>query len=394
MLDFLRSEGYFEANVRLDARPGARNPRAVDLYVDIDKGPSYPLGPDHVHRQPRAADRGDRPDVPPRRLVLRSGCARSPFTQKQLRLDIEALEKRYRELGYFGVRVTTDFSMQKSLDRVAKNVRLAIHDQRAQADHASRSRATTRSSSSTLRDELTLLTRGSYDDFEVGVQRRRHPALLPGGRLLLRARRLAPRAAVRRRGAHRLHDRRGARSCACAASSSPATSRCPPRELADVVSVRKYPPLGLGSGGYVTGKQMEQDVERIVEHYKSKGFLEAQGARRGGDVARRAGPAGRRRRRRRHRVARREEHLRALHDRGGPAADRSRARTSAPPSGEPLPYDKQFLLESVTTRPGDPYTPQAVHEDGRRLERLLGDAGYPSSSVDPGRQPQRRSRRA
>ena len=51
--------------------------------------------------------------------------------------------------------------------------------------------------------------------------------------------------------------------------------------------------------------------------------------------------------------------------------------------GEPLPYDKQFLLDSVTSRPGDPYTVQAVHEDSRRLERLLGDAGYPSSSVDP-----------
>ena len=42
-----------------------------------------------------------------------------------------------------------------------------------------------------------------------------------------------------------------------------------------MVSVRKYPPLGLGSGGYVTGKQLEQDVERIVEHYQRLGFLEA-----------------------------------------------------------------------------------------------------------------------
>ena len=49
----------------------------------------------------------------------------------------------------------------------------------------------------------------------------------------------------------------------------------PAGELAEVVSVRKYPPLGLGAGGYVTGRQMEQDVERIVEHYRSKGFLEA-----------------------------------------------------------------------------------------------------------------------
>ena len=131
-----------------------------------------------------------------------------PFTQKQLRLDIDALEKRYRELGYFGVRVTTDFSMQRSLDRVAKNVRLAIQiNERKKITVAFE--GNDKVSSSTLRDELTLLSRGSYDDFEVGVQRRRHPALLPGRRLLLRARRLAPRAPVRRRGARRVHDRRG-----------------------------------------------------------------------------------------------------------------------------------------------------------------------------------------
>ena len=49
----------------------------------------------------------------------------------------------------------------------------------------------------------------------------------------------------------------------------------PWQELAEVVSVRPYPWLGLGGGGYVTARQMEQDVERIVEHYRSRGFLEA-----------------------------------------------------------------------------------------------------------------------
>src|SRR6185503_3271036 len=49
----------------------------------------------------------------------------------------------------------------------------------------------------------------------------------------------------------------------------------PADQLAGVVSVRTYPPLGLGSGGYVTGTQLEQDVERLLEHYHSRGFLEA-----------------------------------------------------------------------------------------------------------------------
>ena len=125
VLDFLRNEGYFEATVRLDARPGAKNPRAVDLYVDIDKGPSYPLGP--VTFTGNHALSTEAIDLMFRHAAWYFAWLRPvPFTQKQVRLDIEALEKRYRDLGYFGVRVTTDFSMQKSLDRVAKNVRLAI----------------------------------------------------------------------------------------------------------------------------------------------------------------------------------------------------------------------------------------------------------------------------
>ena len=90
-----------------------------------------------------------------------------PFTQKQLRIDIDTLEKRYRELGYFGVRVTTDFSIQKSLDRNAKNVRLSIQvNERKKIAVAFEGNSEI--SSGTLRDELTLITRGSYEDFEVG----------------------------------------------------------------------------------------------------------------------------------------------------------------------------------------------------------------------------------
>jgi hypothetical protein len=87
------------------------------------------------------------------------------------------------------------------------------------------------------------------------------------------------------------------------------------------VSVRKYPPLGLGSGGYVTGKQMEQDVERILEHYKGKGFLEVQAHAEAATSAGRArASSGAVAAGRRDGVARGEDDLRALHDRGGPAA--------------------------------------------------------------------------
>src|SRR6185503_15664555 len=153
-------------------------------------------------------------------------------------------------------------------------------------------------------------------------------------------------------------------------------------ELADVVSVRKYPPLGLGAGGYVTGKQMEQDVERILEHYKGKGFLEVQAHAEAATSQSALGQLGA--------VAAGAETVsreaRTIFVRftveEGPRMTLASVdfRTAA---GEAPPYDNKFLIESVTTRPGDAYTLQAIREDGRRLERLLGDAGYPSSSVDP-----------
>src|SRR5205807_9135785 len=46
----------------------------------------------------------------------------------------------------------------------------------------------------------------------------------------------------------------------------------PSSELREVVSVRPFPFLGyigLGGGRYVTGRQLEQDAERLVDHYKA-----------------------------------------------------------------------------------------------------------------------------
>jgi len=379
ILDFLRNEGYFEASVRMDARPGAKNPRAVDLYVDIDKGPSYPLGP--VTFTGNHALSTEAIDQMFRHAAWYFAWLRPvPFTQKQVRLDIEALEKRYRDLGYFGVRVTTDFSMQKSLDRVAKNVRLAIQiNERKKISVAFE--GNNKLSSSSLRDELTLLTRGSYDDFEVAssadaIQRTYQADGYFFARVEWRRERLS---ADEERIVYTIDEgpQLRVRGIEFAGNAS-----LPAAELADVVSVRKYPPLGIGAGGYVTGKQMEQDVERIVEHYKGKGFLEAQAHAEAatsdaalgqlGAVAAAADTASR---------DAKSIYVRYTIDEGPRLVLASEDFRTA--GGETLPYDKKFLLESVTIRPGDPYTVQAVHEDSRRLERLLGDAGYSSASVDP-----------
>jgi len=379
VLDFLRSEGYFDASVRLDAQPGRKNPRAVDLYIKVDKGDGYPIGPitftgnhalqteeiDQIFRHPAWYYLWLRP---------------LPFTQKQLRVDIETLEKKFRELGFFGVRVTSDFSMQRSVDRVAKNVHLEIHvNERKKITVAFEGNE--KMSSGTLRDELTLLSRGSYDDFEVGasadaIQRYYQADGYFFARVDWRRERLS---ADEERVVFTIDEGPQLRVRGIDFAGNKALRA---GELADVVSVRKYPPLGLGSGGYVTGKQMEQDVERLVEHYQGKGFLEVKAHAEAATSRAALGQLGA--------VAAgaetvsrdaKEIFVRYTIEEGPRLTLASEDfRTD---KGEPLPYGKKFLLESVTTRAGDAYTVQAVRDDGRRLERLLGDAGYPSASVDP-----------
>jgi outer membrane protein insertion porin family len=51
--------------------------------------------------------------------------------------------------------------------------------------------------------------------------------------------------------------------------------------------------------------------------------------------------------------------------------------------GGTLPYERQFLLDTLTVEPGDPYNPAAIRDEGRRLERLFGDAGYPTATLEP-----------
>jgi outer membrane protein assembly complex protein YaeT len=382
VIEFLRSEGYFEATLALEARAATGVPGATDIYLKVDLGPSYPIGP-LTFTGNHALSAADIEPMFRHNSWYTLWINPSPFTLKRLREDIESLAKRYRALGYVGVRVTSDFSVQKSVDRIAKQVRLAIHiNERKRITVAFEGNAN--ESSSALRDQLTLSTRGAYDDFEVGasadalaryyqsegfflarVDWRRERLSADEERVVFA---IDEGPELRVRGI----DFVGNRSI-------------PAAELADVVSVRTYPllgPIGLGTGGYVTARQMEQDSERIVDHYKAKGFLEVKVRGDAATVPEALGQIGA---------------VAAGADSASRDADRIYVRFTIEEGpritlgtedfrtddGGALPYDKSFLLQSTTLKPGAPYTPSALREDGKRLARLLGDAGYPTSTVDP-----------
>src|SRR5206468_2486693 len=102
----------------LDARAGG-DPGSLDFHVRVRLGPAYPIGPitftgNHAIRTEDIDPMFRHADW----LTLWNTPV--PFTQKQLREDMDALTKRYRALGYAGVRITTDFSVGKSVDRAAK----------------------------------------------------------------------------------------------------------------------------------------------------------------------------------------------------------------------------------------------------------------------------------
>jgi outer membrane protein insertion porin family len=377
--DYLRGEGFFEATARLEATPASGTPGAVDLHVALALGPEYPLGPVTVTGN-RAISTEDIVKALRHSDWEKLWMGPVRFSQKRLREDVDGLVKRYRKLGYIGARITTDFDAKKSLDRSAKQVRvtLTINERKRitiafEGIHSQ--------GASSLESELTLADRGSYDDYEVAASADALQRYYQkNGHLFARVDWRRERMSADEERLVFVVDEgpelkvRGIEFVGAKALR--------PSELAEVVSVRTYPPFGLGGGGYITGKQLEQDAERLVEHYKAKGFLEAKAHGEAATSREALGQIGA--------LAAAAEtesrHATSIYVRftieEGPRVMLV-AEDFRTDDGSPLPFDRRFLLGSLSLRPGEPFTPPTVREDGRRLERLLGDAGYATATAEP-----------
>jgi outer membrane protein insertion porin family len=382
VLDFLRGEGFFEANVSIDAKPSPSVRGAVDFYVRIQRGEGFPLGPLTIKGNTALASE----DIDPlfrHRAAETLWFSPSPFTQRQLREDIDKLAKKYRALGYVGVRISHDFNLQQSVDRAAKNVRLTItinERKRVQVEFEGNAHE----GDGTLTEKLTMLDRGSYDDYELGASADALQRFYQQEGFFF--------ARVDWRREHVSADEERATfvidegpELKVRGIEFVGNSALPSSDLSEVVTVRKFPFLGrfgLGTGGYITGRQLEQDAERLVQHYRAHGFPEATARGEAATSPDALGALGA--------IAAgaemesrdaREIYVRFTIDEGPRVTVRSESFRSG--DGSPLPYDQNFLQESVTLRPGAPFVPSTVRDDARRLERVLGDAGYPTGSAEP-----------
>jgi outer membrane protein insertion porin family len=366
VLDFLKSQGYLEAQVTIALHGTAAIPPPINLRVQITLGPGYPIGPIAVrgnHALPSA-------EIAERFRHRRFFTFAEPFTQNVLREDVAALIERYKQLGYPGARVNATTAP----DARAKHVRLQIDvnehkhiDVVFQGNH--------RSSDDTLRDHLTVFSRGGYGDHELDASAESIAQFYreERGNMLVRVnwqrQKLSP-------DADRLLFIIDEGPVLKVRSVEFAGNRVlSSRTLAGMVNVKTYPFLGLGGGGYSTLRQLALDADNLLVHFRNNGFPDARVRCEIAPAPGRWRPLGP--------ISPEAEgewrstsalHVRFVIEEGTQLRIAEIRFASAP--GESLPRDERFLSDLLVSKVGAPLRPPLVREDGDRLKRYLGDLGY------------------
>ena len=382
VVEYLRGEGYFDADAHISLDPVSDVEGATDVTIDVTRGSGYPLGPLTITGN-SVIPSDEIAAVFRHRDWQAAWFLPAPFTAKQLRADLDTLTKKYRDRGYVGARMVSDFAVPGSIDRQAKNVHLTVTvNERKHIVVVFEGNKHV--SSGTLKDELTLFDRGSYDDHEVSASADTLE------RYYEQHGHFFARVDWRREHLSASEDRvvfiidEGPELKVCGIDFV-GNRQLTSDELRDVVTVRTFPLLGyigLGEGGYVTGRQLQQDAERIIEHYRGRGFPDVKVRGEAATSRDALGMLGA--------IAAGAEttsrDASAIFVRfsinEGPLVTLASEDFRADDGGV-LPYGQDFLRESLSLRPNEPYRVGLVREDGRHLERLMGDAGFPAASVEP-----------
>jgi outer membrane protein assembly factor BamA len=378
VLDYLHSQGYFDAQVTIELNAAARVPAPVNLVVRINLGSAYPIGPVSVRGNKAIPSReiADKVRHQDWRWLWTRPMA---FEQSLITDDLRDLTQRYRDLGYAGARITSS----TTLDQSAKKVRLEIEvNEKKHIDVTFE--GNDRFSDYALRDKVTIFARGAYDDGEVEASKEALAQYYrERGHMLVRVdarrERLSPEAdritfvidegpVLKVRGV-----------------AFTGNKVVPSRTLADVVNVKVFPPLGaigLGEGGYASLRQLSLDVDNLVVYYKTLGFPQPQvrcELAPGQGRFRPLGPI----------TQQQEAEWRSARDLfvrfvidEGVRVRLAEIRFESMDGG-PLPRDDAFMRELLLSRVGAPVMNGRIREDTDRLKRFLGDQGYPHASVEP-----------
>lgn len=382
--DYLRGQGHQEAEVTIVPHSTNTVPATVNLDVRVRPGPGYLLGKVTVTGN-RAVSSGDIESGLRHRDWHRLWITHEPFRRLVLRQDVAELSQRYSKLGYPGVRITDDFDPNTSVDRQEKTVNLKLQVKERRRIELAFEGNQARSDAG-LRHELD---QGVYDDVEAGeATATLEKSYRERGHMLAKV-------TWRRQRLDESADRiiftidegpvlkvRGVRFVGNQMISS--------STLQEEIRTKEFPflgAIGLGQGGFATPRQIELDVQTLIEHYESLGYP-------GTKVMAEMGPA--------------PDQMRPLPASGGktvvPAEDEPLWRKAsalhvrftiqeAPlvrvvdmrfvslDPNTPLPRDEAFMRRCMRTVVGEPYQPSTVQRDETRLKRLMGDEGFLHATV-------------
>jgi outer membrane protein insertion porin family len=383
--DYLRSQGHQDAEVTIVPHSTDTVPATVNLDVRVSPGPGYPLGKvTVVGNQAMSSD--DIESTLRHRDWHTFWFTHLPFQRLALRADETDLTQRYTKLGFPGVRISDDFDPVTSVDREDKSVHLQItvkerrHIELAFEGNHARSAAG-------LRNELT---KGVYDDVDATeAASTLEKTYRERGHMLAKVTWARQRVdettdritfmvdegpVLKVRGVDFVGNQR--------ISSS---------TLQEEVRTKEFPflgAIGLGEGGFATPRQVELDVQSLVDYYESVGQP-------GTKVVAEMGPH--------------PNELHPLPPTGGktivPAEDEPMWRDAkalyvrftiqeAPlvrvadmhfvslDPNTPLPRDDTFMRKCMRTLVGEPFQPATIRRDENRLKRLMGDEGFLFATVE------------
>jgi outer membrane protein insertion porin family len=376
--EYLHTRGYLDAKTGIELRSTNTVPAQINMRVQIELGDSYPLGPVQITGN-RAMSSDDIADRFRHHWLWFFD---KPFRRETLRIDLTSLTEDYRKLGYPGARISDDFDPTTSVDREAKNVRLGLtvkERRRVEVEFAgNRSR-----SAATLQGELTLFSRGAYDDVEAKASAEALERYYrERGHMLAKVNWRRERTADADRLIFTIDEGPVLKVRGVSFVGNHVLSE---GTLRDQIRTNEFPflgSLGLGSGGYASLRQLELDVQSLIDHYDAVGYP-------GTKVSAEIAPTTLQWQPLPKQISSAEEDVWRKSD----AIFVRFLVTEAPllwvsdisfenlDAQVPLPRDELFFRESLRTVLGAPYEPAVVRRDEERLKRLLGDEGYRQAKV-------------
>lgn len=269
--EFLEREGYFNSDLDIVVEKTKR-PHVVNLLIKLKKGGTYQLGRLRVQGN-RALTTERIREVFEHRILW----WKRAFTTSRFKEDLRSLTKLYQKKGYPGVRIRHDFDLKTSLDHKRRlvNINLTVREnKRILVAFEGNDRV----GSSELRDALTFSSEGSYDAYEVRQSARAVQRIYQANGYFLAgvSSRRERVSAEEDRIVFEIEEGPRLRVMSITFRGNRALSNS---KLRGEVKTRVFPRLGtigLGSGGYLTDRQLAQDVKRIADAYRERGYLDAE----------------------------------------------------------------------------------------------------------------------